>query len=409
MRRVLRHRDFRLLWLAQAVSTIGDRMVLVVLALYVNDIGTPGDVGIVLAANAIPFVGLLLVGGVWADRLPRHLVMVSTDVVRAVSHAAMAVLIVTTGDVPIWAVAAIEALFGAAEAFFRPAYTGLVPQTVPDGEVAEAQAVTQLTQNVAGFAGPALGSALFLGLGAWEAFAFDAATFVVSALLLVRVRPRRRGHGPPAPREPMLTELRGGLAELRARPWAAWIILGAGIVLLVAVAPFQALGPAIAEKGYGESAAFGLVTALEGAGALAGSLLALRWRPRRAMLVAWLCFVPFGLLLLGFATGLALWMLIPIGLVSGVGLGLFMVWWETALALSIPPAALSRVSAWDWMGSLGLLPVGFLLAGPISAAIGVQETLLIGSGLALAVMLAIAAALAHPNSGTPLSDVEASA
>ena len=77
MRRVLSHRDFRLLWLSQAVSTLGDSLVLVVLALYVNDIGTPTDVGIVLAAHGIPFVGLLLIGGVWADRLPRHRVMVA--------------------------------------------------------------------------------------------------------------------------------------------------------------------------------------------------------------------------------------------------------------------------------------------------------------------------------------------
>src|SRR3954471_18988145 len=126
MRRVLSFREFRLLWLSQAISTVGDRIVLVVLALYVNDIGTPTDVGLVLAAHGIPLVGLLLVGGVWADRLPRHLVMVSTDLVRAGLHTLLAILILT-GGAPIWAIAGIEALFGAAEAFFRPAYTGLIP------------------------------------------------------------------------------------------------------------------------------------------------------------------------------------------------------------------------------------------------------------------------------------------
>src|SRR5919199_1118654 len=100
MRRVLALPDFRYLWLSQAVSTVGDRIVLVVLALYVNDVGTPSDVGIVLAAHGIPFVGLLLVGGVWADRLPRHLVMVSTDVARAGLHALLAVLILL-GDAPV--------------------------------------------------------------------------------------------------------------------------------------------------------------------------------------------------------------------------------------------------------------------------------------------------------------------
>ncbi len=101
MRRVLREREFRLLWLGQSASTIGDRLVFVALALYVTQIGTPTDVGVVLAAHAIPFVAFLMLGGVWADRLPRHLVMVATDVVRATMHALLAILIFT-GSVEIW-------------------------------------------------------------------------------------------------------------------------------------------------------------------------------------------------------------------------------------------------------------------------------------------------------------------
>jgi MFS family permease len=401
MRRVLALREFRLLWLSQGASTVGDRLVLVVLALYVNDIGSPTDVGIVLAAHGIPFVGLLLIGGVWADRLPRHLVMVSTDLVRAGLHGLLAVLILTTGDVPIWAIASIEACFGAAEAFFRPAYTGLIPQTVPDGMVAEAQAITFLTANIAGFAGPAFGSALFLTVGSGGAFAIDAGTFLVSAALLVRVRPRERGERPP--REPMLAELAGGWRELRARPWAGMIIAGACLILLLSIAPYDALGPEIADQAYGQPAVFGLIAALLGAGSLAGSMLALRWRPRRRLLAAQLLFVWHALLLIGFASGWPLPLLIPIGLLAGVSIGLFMVWWETTLAESIPPAALSRVSAYDWMGSLGLLPIGLLLAGPIGAAIGERETLLIGAGIGLAVELTVAWGLSRPRAGTPVS------
>lgn len=406
MRRVLALREFRLLWLSQAVSTVGDRLVLVVLALYVNEIGTPTDVGLVLAAHGIPFVGLLLIGGVWADRLPRHLVMVSTDLVRGVLHALLAVLILT-GSPSVLVIAAIEALFGAAEAFFRPAYTGLLPQTVPDDLIAEAQAVTFLTSNVSSFAGPAIGSALFLAVGSAGAFAADAATFLLSAALLVRVRPRERGER--AEREPLLRELAGGWRELRARPWAGLIILGACLVLLLAIAPYDALGPAIGEQAYGEAAVFGLVAALEGAGSLIGSLLALRWRPRRRLVVAQIVVMSHSAMLFAFAAGLGLWGLVPAALTAGMGVGLFMVWWETALATNIPPAALSRVSAFDWMGSLGLLPLGFLLAGPIGAAIGERETLMIGAAAAFLVELSIAWALRQPNSGTPVSGVEASA
>ena len=146
MRRVLREREFRLLWLGQSASTIGDRLVFVALALYVTEIGSPTDVGIVLAAHAIPFVAFLLLGGVWADRLPRHLVMVATDVVRAAMHALLAILIFT-GSVEIWHIVVIEAVFGAAEAFFRPAYTGLVPQTVPEALLQDANAATSSSRR----------------------------------------------------------------------------------------------------------------------------------------------------------------------------------------------------------------------------------------------------------------------
>src|SRR3954462_2765079 len=155
MRRVLREREFRLLWLGQSASTLGDQLVFVALALYVTEIGTPTDVGVVLTAHAVPFVAFLLFGGVWADRLPRHLVMVATDVVRATMHTLLAVLIFT-GSVEIWHIVVIEAVFGSAEAFFRPAYTGLMPQTVPEELVQEAGAATSLVDNVAEFAGPAL-------------------------------------------------------------------------------------------------------------------------------------------------------------------------------------------------------------------------------------------------------------
>jgi hypothetical protein len=125
MRSLFRHRDFLLY--GQSLSTVRDRLVIVALALYVTDIGTPSDVGIVLACHAVPLVGFLLIGGVWADRLPRHLVVVTTDLIRFGLHGLLAALIFT-GAIEIWHIALIEAAFGTAEAFYRPAFTGLVPQ-----------------------------------------------------------------------------------------------------------------------------------------------------------------------------------------------------------------------------------------------------------------------------------------
>src|ERR687894_2940271 len=145
---VLRHRDFRNLFLGQAASTVGDRIVFVALALYVTEIGSPSDVGLVLAAHAVPLVGFLLIGGVWADRLPRHRVMIATDLIRFGLHATLAALIFT-GAVEIWHIVVIEALFGTAEAFFRPAHTALIPQTVPEEMIQEARAAGSTVETIA--------------------------------------------------------------------------------------------------------------------------------------------------------------------------------------------------------------------------------------------------------------------
>ena len=101
---------------------------------------------------------------------------------------------------PIWAIVVIEAAFGTAEAFFNPAVTGLVPQTVPEDELQQANAANSIVANAAELVGPAIATALVLGLGAGWAFAFDALTFVISALLLARLRPRSRGERAPRQR-----------------------------------------------------------------------------------------------------------------------------------------------------------------------------------------------------------------
>ena len=162
----------------------------------------------------------MLIGGVWADRLERHRVMIATDVVRAVLHGTLAVLIFL-GPVPIWAIVLIEACFGTAEAFFNPAATGLVPQTVPEGELQQANAATSVIFNAAELVGPAIATALVLGVGAGWAFAVDALTFVVSALLLARLRPRSRGERAAAPADDARTCARAGTSCARAsgRGW----------------------------------------------------------------------------------------------------------------------------------------------------------------------------------------------
>jgi MFS family permease len=356
-----RHRDFRWLFVSQSISTTGDRLVLVALALLVTErTGSTVDLGIVFAAHAVALVSFLLLGGVWADRLPRHKVMLATDLVRGALHTLLAVLIFTD-TLTIWQLVAIEACFGAAEAFFRPAYAGLVPQTVPEELIQQANALNGFSQTVAEFAGPALATTIVLTLGTGAAFAIDAGTFAVSALLLTAVCPRPRGE--PAARTTMLASLREGWHEVRSRSWV-WVTIAVfSFHLVVGFAPYVVLGPTIADEVYGSPETFGWLAASIGLGTASGALFAFRWRPRRPLVLGILFTIPFSGMLAAFALGLPLAAVLPIAIVSGLGLALFDVWWETALAQRVPPGALSRVASYDWMGSWALLPVGYILIG----------------------------------------------
>jgi|SRR5215218_254022 len=387
--RVLRHRDFRLLWLANSASVVGDRIVLVAIALFVVDLtGSAADLGFVMAAYSLPLIFFLLVGGVLADRLPRHLVVVATDLVRFVLHGLLAVLIVT-GEVRIWHLLVIGVLFGSAEAFYRPAATGLLPQTVPENEIQEANAVTTMFANLAEFAGPALATVLVLGFSPAAAFGIDALTFLLSAALLVRVSPRERGAPAPAPAASaasVWTDVRIGFAEVRSRAWV-WATLAAFcIALFFALAPLFVVGPIVAEEQYGDIAVYGYVFAAFGAGTIAGSLTALRWRPRHPMRQAMICILPWPAAIALYAVGVPLAVVIPAMVVAGAGVSLFDVWWLTALAERIPPDKLSRVTSYDWTVSLGLVPLGYVLAGPAGHAVGESELLLGGAIVAFVVL-----------------------
>lgn len=387
--RVLRHRDFRLVWLAHSASVVGDRIVTVALALFVVQLtGSATDLGLVLAAYSVPLIVFMLVGGVFADRLPRHLVVVGTDLVRFALHALLALLIVT-GAVQIWHLVAIGVLFGSAEAFYRPAATGLLPQTVPENEIQEANAATTLFANLAEFAGPALATALVLGLSPAAAFGLDAATFLVSALLLVHVRPRERGAPVAAgPRPSLRGDIRDGFAEVRSRSWV-WATLAAfSLALFCALAPLFVLGPLVAEERYGDIAIFGLVFAAFGAGTVGGSLAALRWRPRHPMRQAMTLILLWPAAIALFGAGAPLAVVVPAMVVAGAGVALFDVWWLTALAERIPPDKLSRVTSYDWTVSLGLVPLGYVLAGPAADAFGATQVLL-GGALVAFVALAL--------------------
>ena len=195
----LQERQFRLLWAGQAVSAFGDGLYPVALAFAVVELtGEPEDLGLVFMAVLIPRVVLVLAGGVWADRLPRQRVMLGADVLRCVMQALTAAFLFS-GRTELWPLIVLSALYGAGDAFFQPAVTGLVPETVRPDRIQQANALLSMTRNGCWLAGPVVAGVVVSTASPGWAFAVDAGTFAVSAAFLAAMRLPRVARMDPKP------------------------------------------------------------------------------------------------------------------------------------------------------------------------------------------------------------------
>ena len=386
---MLRHREFALLFAGQALSLVGDRLFLVAMPFAVLSVPGAGarGVGLVLGASALSLALFVLVGGVVADRLPRQLTMLASDVVRAVSQGATAVLLLTD-TATVWRLVALQAVYGAAEAFFRPAVLGLVPQLVDRGEEQPANALLALSANVSMVVAPAVAGVLVATIGPGGALLVDAATFVASALTLALLRPRAQVRGEKAH---FLADLAGGWREVVTRSWVWTTLLAFSAYHALVLPALFVLGPQSAEQLRNGASSWGWITAGFGVGAVTGSLVALRWRPTRPGLLIGVSLCLASSQSAICTSPLPTWTLAVFEAVTGVCVALCFTVWETALQERIPAAAQSRVSSFDYLGSLTLMPVGFVLVGPAADAFGVRTTAVWASVLTGAVCLAVAA------------------
>ncbi len=377
----LRERDFRLLFLARTASLLGTSFAPVALAFAVLDDldGSPTELGVVLAAQWVPQILLTLVGGVWADRLPRNLVMVGTDLTMFAVQAIVATLLLT-GTAELWHLLVLQAVRGSADAFFWPAAAGLTPHVVSETRLQEANALLRLSNSMTRIVGAAAAGVVVAAVGSGWALAFDATTFLVSAAFLVRLRLPRTLH---AKAQNLVRELREGWDEFRSRTWLWAIVLAAALGNMGFGAAITVLGPTIADRDLGGAAAWGAIVSSEAVGFLLGGLLSLRIRPERPLVVAMLGILLSGPLFVLLAVAAPLPLIMAAGVVAGIGIEVFGVLWDTALQQHVPRDRLSRVAAWDQLGSFVVIPIGLTIVGPIAAAIGVTEALLLFTAVVL--------------------------
>jgi MFS family permease len=360
-------------------------MAIVALAFAVLDFGTPTDLGIVLLSREVPMIAFLLVGGVFADRLPRRRILISTEMLKGSAQVATAALLFS-GTASVWSVAGLQVVFGVANAFSRPTTIGLIKETVSDAHLQQANALAQLTRSTLSVVSPALG-ALIVTLGSPAiAIAIDAVTFFVSAAFIASMRIAGTVK---AQAKSVVGDLRDGWREFISRRWVVAIIASFGLFQLTYFPALLVLGPTVAKEHLGGAAGWGTILAVEALGAMVGGLVALRLKVRRPLVIGELVVVPSGFLLLGLAVPLPLAGIAAIGFVVGVGFALGETLYVTAFQRNIPEHALSRISSYDWLGSVALNPIGYALIGPVAAAIGTTETLVIAGILNILVCLSV--------------------
>jgi MFS family permease len=381
----LRERNFRLLFIGQAVSAVGNTLVPVALAFAVLDLThSPADLGYVLGAEAAAQVVFLLAGGVIADRISRRAVMLGADSVRGSAQAAIGVLLIT-GHPAVWLIAALAVVQGSAAALFNPASTGLTPAVVSPANLQQANQIQQLASSAAWAAGPALAGLLVVAASPGWAILADAASFGVSVAFLAKLDLTAV---PRLSRQRFVTDLREGWDEFRSRTWL-WSFVAAAAVFNFMITAYFVLGPVVSQRSYGGAAAWATVATVGGVGSIAGGLLALRLRPRRPMLLAVTisCFLP--LPSLAFAAGLPVPVIAAAAALCGTGLVVTASVFTTTMQQQIPEQTLSRVSSYDWFASLAVYPVGLAAAGPVAAVLGIHTVLWATGLIELAAFLAL--------------------
>lgn len=379
----LRDRDFRLLWTGATASLLGDGAFLVALAwqVYAMAGGGPTGMSLVGIAMTVPTIAFLLVGGVASDRLERRWLLVGADLLRAVSVALLAGLSLG-GQVELWHVVVLSALYGTGSAFHAPAFDALVPEILSGERLTQANALDQLVRPLSlRLAGPALGGVLVGVAGAGGVFLLDCATFLMAAGTVLMMSPASADRAVAAGGS-LIADLRDGWRFVRAHAWLWATFVSAAIAYLLFMGPVEVLLPWIVKEGMGGSAFdLGLVFASGGLASMACAVGLGRFGlPRRGilwMLIAWTLAT---VAVAGYGAATAIWQLM---LASAVFNGLETagtIVWATTKQRHVPSALLGRVSSLDWLISVGLLPLSFALTGPVSGAIGARATL-IGAGL----------------------------
>lgn len=393
-----RNRSFQLLWAGEAVSALGSQATNIAMPLLILFItGSPALAGVATACKILATVVISPFAGVWVDRHDRRRILVTGLGLQATALAVFGVMVVTD-LVNIWHVVVLATISGAIVGITDPAFATAVRAVVPTSQLSTAFAQNNAREYGATLAGRPLGGVLY-SLSRALPFLFDALTYLVSLICVLTARiPRRPAQTAEQSASTVDRTFRGDLLDalnwLKNQPGLRAAISFVFVVNLLLATLTLPLIVLVGERG-GSAVDIGLVLAGMGVGGLLGSLLASKVgrlvRPGRLLVSA---AGMFGLMMLAMTIPLGPWWPIVPLMAGMLAVPIVNVVIVTLVSILVPEQMLGRLSALLNAISTGISPLGPLIGGIVSQAVGGAQTLLI-SGTLLTVISA-AAALSRP-------------
>ena len=374
----LRHASYRWLLSGVAVNSLGNGIAPVALAFAVLDLGgDASDLGAVVGLYALADVAAVLFGGVLGDRLPRTVMMQGSSALAAVVQGLVAASLVGGwSSIPL--LAGLGMVNGALGALGGPSSSAITQQTVPAELLRTAITWRRISQNAAVIVGSGAAGLLVAGAGSGWALAVDAFTFAFAAACygLVRVPPLVV----PAERGSMLADVREGFAEVMRHTWLWLLILQALLYHLFYGGAQGVLGPIVVGDSLGRPA-WGWALSAMMLGFVAGGLVTLRWKPRRALYVGTWFLALTAAFPVAMALSDSLAVVLAGAFLHGFGLEIFSVGWDLSIQEQVAPDKLARVYSFDMIGSFIARPVGLALTGPVAELVGFRTWLLVVGGV----------------------------
>jgi len=376
VREVLSRRNFQRFLAARLISNFGNGMGTIALAFAVLHMrgGSATELGIVVGSTSLAYLIVSPFGGVIADRYGRIRMAAITDAWGGIVLLIQAIWF-TTGHVPFWFLLFAQINFGVMWAIFWPSLAGIVPALVENEDhLMTGNALTQMTSNLMLILGSSIGGWIIATKGSSTALIIDSTTFIISGLIVLTLR--HLTIAPEPTENTMIDDLLHGWKVFLSFRWIVIVVFGFSSVFMCWSAIDSVLGPLLAIKKFHGASSWATIVAVEFVGYLAGSLIAIKVRPKYPMRFLLLGTYAICGYLIALAFSNSVWIIALFAFFFGINFDLWGAIWSTSLQREVPKESLSRVSAFDGMGTLLTRPIGVAVAAPLASAIGLQSTFL---------------------------------